>query len=137
MAAVEEGVIDLIQLHGDEDTAYIAALKEKTTLPLIRAVRLKSAEDALNAQKLPVDHLLLDAYKKGVYGGTGTVGNWEAIPELNKPFFLAGGLDCNNLDEAMAYQPYCLDVSSGAETEGEKDPQKIKELVTLVRRCEK
>lgn len=131
-----EDVIDIIQLHGDEDETYIGALKKKTGKPVIKALRVRSEEQILNAEKLNCDYLLLDAYSKDGYGGLGEVFNWGLIPkELKKPFFLAGGLNSQNISKAInTVHPYCVDLSSGAETDGFKDEEKIKEIINNVRR---
>ena len=81
----KERVIDLIQLHGDEDEAYIRQLKKHTPLPVIKAVRVRSREQILKAQELPCDYLLLDTETKGRYGGTGTQFDWTMIPKVKKP----------------------------------------------------
>lgn len=128
-----EGTIDMIQLHGDEDAAYIRSLKSFTRAPVMKAVRVQSSGQIEKAQDLPCDCLLLDTYVKNAYGGAGAAFDWNMIPALSKPYFLAGGIRRENLARAAAYCPYCLDVSSGAETEGRKDPSKIKELVDLLR----
>lgn len=132
----EENIIDIIQLHGDENAEYIARLKEKTNKPIIKAVRVKSQSDIITAEKLPCDYLLLDTYQKGVYGGVGEVFNWNIIPKnTNKPFFLAGGLNSNNVAQAITkIKPYAVDLSSGAETNGIKDEKKIKAIIENVRR---
>lgn len=132
----EKDIIDIVQLHGDEDEIYITKLKEKTNKPVIKAVRVKSQEDILSAQNLPCDYLLLDAYQKGAYGGIGETFNWNMIPEnINKPFFLAGGLDGKNVEQAIKQiNPYAVDLSSGAETNGVKDETKIKTIIENVRR---
>ncbi len=130
-----DGVIDLVQLHGDEDEAYIAELKKDIDCPVIKAVRVQSPGQILAAEKLPCDYLLLDTYRKDAYGGTGERFNYALIPPLNKPFFLAGGLDAGNLKAAAAItpEPFCLDVSGGAETDGIKDAGKIREIVRIVK----
>jgi phosphoribosylanthranilate isomerase len=128
-----DGVIDLIQLHGDEDCDYISALKEKIRRPVIKAVRVQNAAQVLEAQSLPCDYLLLDAYRREAMGGTGQSFDHSLIPRLDKPFFLAGGLDSENIKAAAKAQPYCMDVSSGVETNGIKDADKIKEVVRAVR----
>ncbi|MDD4715384.1 MAG: phosphoribosylanthranilate isomerase [Oscillospiraceae bacterium] len=127
------GVIDLIQLHGEENAAYITALKARTHAPVIRAVRVRSKAQVLRAQEIPCDYLLLDAYRKGMPGGTGEGFDWSLLPPLSKPFFLAGGIRLETVKTAASVCPYCLDVSSGAETGGRKDPNKIKALVRAVR----
>lgn len=127
------GIIDLIQLHGDEDEVYISSLKEHVQNPVIKAVRVENSEQVLRAQSLPCDYLLLDTYDKNAAGGTGIRFDHALIPTLVKPFFLAGGLHAGNIREAAAHHPFCIDVSSGAETDGVKDDGKIKEIVRLVR----
>lgn len=123
------GVIDLIQLHGREDAAYINALRQAVPHPIIKAVGVECSRQILEAQTLPCDYLLLDSPG----GGTGKGFDHSLIPPLEKPFFLAGGLNAGNLRKAAACRPFALDVSSGAETGGLKDPDKIKELVDIVR----
>lgn len=130
----KRGIIDLIQLHGDEDEDYINTIRANTDTPIIRAVRVKSTEDILSADRLPVDYLLFDTYDKNAYGGTGKVFDWNVIPKTVKPYFLAGGLDTENIAQALHTGAYCLDVSSGAETDGLKDRNKISELIKIVRR---
>lgn len=129
----KEEMIDLIQLHGDEDRFYIETLRQKIHLPVIKAVRVRSTEEIYQAEKLPVDYLLLDTYKKDTYGGTGESFDWSRIPELKKPYFLAGGIDFQNIHEALQQAAYCVDISSGVETDGKKDRQKILEIVRIIR----
>lgn len=128
-----DGVIDIVQLHGDEDTAYITELRANTDAPLIRAVRVQSAAQILEAQRFACDYLLLDTWRKGSYGGSGKAFDWTVIPQSSKPFFLAGGISTGNIREALKLKPYAVDVSSGAETDGIKDRDKIMELVKIVR----
>ncbi|NCB31574.1 MAG: phosphoribosylanthranilate isomerase, partial [Clostridia bacterium] len=127
-ALFKDGFFDLAQLHGDEDAAYIEDLKMRCGCAVIRAVRVQNPQQILEAQALPCDYLLLDTYQKGVPGGTGERFDWSLIPPLSKPYFLAGGINLQNIEEAASLSPYCLDISSGAETEGLKDPEKIKQL---------
>lgn len=137
MAEIERvaagGVIDLVQLHGDEDAVYIRALKHSTDLPIIKAVRVQSAEQVQAAETLPCDYLLLDTFSKNAYGGTGTTFDYALIPALTKPFFLAGGLNAGNVTKAAAAGPYCLDISSGVETDGVKDAEKIREIIKIIK----
>ncbi|SHI21470.1 phosphoribosylanthranilate isomerase [Sporobacter termitidis DSM 10068] len=130
---VRDGTIDLVQLHGDEDAAYIEDLKRRVGIPVIKAVRVQSPGQVLAAQALPCDYLLLDTYQKDAYGGTGKTFDHGLIPPLQKPFFLAGGLNAGNIKEAAALGPWCLDVSGGAETDGVKDAAKIIEIVRIVK----
>lgn len=133
LSLVNNGIIDLIQLHGDEDENCIMSLKEKTSAKIIKAVRVKTTENILRADKLPVDYLLLDTYTKGEYGGSGKTFDWNMIPKISKPYFLAGGLNAENIKSALKVGAYCLDVSSGAETDGKKDKDKIIKIVNTVR----
>ena len=129
----KSGVIDVVQLHGDEDADYIAALKRDVDCPIIKAIRVQSAQQLKAADSLPCDYLLLDTYHKNAYGGTGTAFDYTLIPPLNKPFFIAGGINADNINDAASVKPFCLDVSSGAETNGGKDAMKISQIVTIAR----
>lgn len=129
----EDGIINIVQLHGNEDKDFISSLKRRISCPIIKAVSVCTPEDILLAQTLPADYLLLDTYKKGQSGGTGEAFDWSLIPEMEKPFFLAGGLNEENIGEAMKCGAYALDVSSGAETDGKKDIHKIINIVRKVR----
>ncbi len=138
-AIVGKGTIDVIQLHGDETEEYIRALRGMTEAPIIKAVRVKNPEDILLADQLPVDHLLLDAYHRGQYGGTGETFSWKLIPkELEHSYLLAGGLGAGNIRQALstAKDKGCcigIDVSGGVETNGVKDKEKIKKIIEIVR----
>lgn len=125
--------IDVIQLHGDEDAAYMKRLKEHTGLPVIKAIQVRSSTQVQEAEAQPCDYLLLDTYSRDLYGGGGAGFDWGMIPKLSKPYFLAGGISSENLTQAAARRPYCIDISSGAETEGRKDRGKIAGLVHLLR----
>ena len=142
-------MIDIIQLHGDEDTDYVNQLRvllnddDKSgteQVPVIKAVRVKDAKQVLEAQQLPVDYLLLDAFKEDEYGGSGKVFDHNLIPNLTKPYLLAGGIHCDNvtniIDSLKARGiklPFCVDVSSSVETDGYKDEKKIRDIVHVVR----
>ena len=145
---VQGGCIDMIQLHGEEDADYIRRLREACDVPVIKAVKVQTVEQIRQAAALPVDYLLLDTYRKGILGGTGETFDWELLREakaaagdtaegelFGKPYFLAGGLHAGNLREAAALGSYGLDVSSGIETDGSKDFDKMVEVVNIVRTC--
>lgn len=133
-AYAEQKLIDLVQLHGDEDDGYIRRLRQHIPLPIIKAIRVKEAADIQKAQDLACDFLLFDAYAHDCYGGTGTAFNWSLLGDSNKPYFLAGGLSAQNVNMALSTcQPYCVDVSSGVETDGRKDPVKMEQLIRSVR----
>lgn len=128
------GVIQMIQLHGDEDAAYMEELRKRTDKPLIKAVAARSREEILKAEKLPCEYLLLDAYQKGSPGGNGETFDWEIIPALEKTWFLAGGLSPENVEQAIkTCRPFGVDVSSGVEIQGKKAGQRIREFIEKVR----
>ena len=124
---VKEHVIDLVQLHGQEDQKYIQALKEKVDVSIIKAIQIKN-EYSFN-EHYDVDYYL---YDHGT-GGTGESFDWSMLKEVDKPVFLAGGINLLNIDDALKKNVYALDVSSGVETDGFKDEKKIKKIVRRVR----
>ena len=128
-------IIDYIQLHGDEDEVYITKLKALTKKPIIKAVRVKDEETLRSLDAYPVEYLLLDTYQKGVYGGTGQRMEIDLTKvHLEQPYFLAGGLDANNVAVATQNtQAVAVDVSGGVETDGVKDPAKIAAFIKAVR----
>ncbi len=132
-ALLTDGVIDIAQLHGSEDEEYIVRLRELAgDKPIIKAFVINGSSDIEAAQRCSADYLLLDSGK-----GTGRTFNWELIKdaEFDRPFFLAGGLGSENVADAIkAVRPYAVDVSSGIETEGGKDPEKMKEFMLQVLR---
>ena len=130
----EQGIIDLVQLHGDENEAFIQSLKQRITCPVIKAVRVQTREQILQAQEMPCDLLLLDTYQEGQYGGSGRTFDRKLIPALQKQFFLAGGLEAGNIEQALREcQPFGIDISSGVETEGLKDEAKIRQIIAIIR----
>lgn len=123
------GVLDQIQLHGTEDNAYIKELREQTAKPVIQAFHIRSADDLKRAMESEADYLLLD---NGT--GTGETFDWSLIREMDRPWILAGGLGPDNVAEAVRrFRPYAVDLSSGAETDGWKDPVKMEKCVQAVR----
>lgn len=133
-ALAGEGIIALAQLHGDEDARVIERLRRLTDVPLIKAVRVKTRADIERALALPVDYLLLDTYVGHAYGGSGKAFDWSLIGDISKPYFLAGGLRPENLEQALQTGAYALDLSSGIETNGVKDPAKMRAVAERVRR---
>lgn len=126
---LNDGILDIAQLHGNEDEDYIRTLQEQTGKPVWKAFRIRSQEDLDRAAASCADLVLLD---NGY--GTGEVFDWTLVRDIGRPFALAGGLTTENLKDAARMQPCLVDVSSGAETNGVKDPKKIKKLVEIVRR---
>ena len=125
---LQDHVIDLAQLHGQEDDTYIEEIKSKTGKQVIKAFSIKTKEDVEKALKSPADYILLD--QGG--GGTGQTFDWSLIPQINRPWFLAGGLNTNNLNTAITnLQPWGIDLSSSLETNKKKAPAKIKQIMEL------
>lgn len=119
-------IIEMAQLHGDENEQYIQELKALTNKPIIKAIRVLSHADLERAQDTSADFLLLD---NGA-GGTGESFDWSLVDQMKNPFFLAGGLKADNIAQAIAAtNPYAVDLSSGVETAGSKDRAKIIEIV--------
>ena len=126
--------LDAVQLHGDEDEAFIKALKEKTDVEVWKAVQIRSSTDAEAWIDSSADMLLFDAYHKDERGGTGEVFDWSCLDEFERPFMLAGGIDSTNVAHAIrTVRPYGIDISSGIETDGVKDDEKIKAFTNIVR----
>ena len=126
---LNRGVIDIAQLHGSEDEEYIRHLRQLTDKPIIRAFFIKTAEDIAEAEKCTADHVLLDSG-----AGTGEVFDWKLIKNMKRPYFLAGGLSPDNVENAVEQlSPYAVDVSSGIETDGVKDKVKMAAFAAAVR----
>ena len=131
LSLVTDGTLKAVQLHGQESQSYLEELKKQVAVPLIRAVSIRSPEDLTEAEKSPADFVLLD---NGA-GGTGETFDWSLLSSFDRPFFLAGGLRLENITEAVSrFHPYALDLSSGVETDGYKDKEKIIAAVAAVRR---
>ena len=130
----EEVKLDVIQLHGDEDESFIQTLKEQSNVEVWKAVQVRSAADAEAWIDSSADMLLFDAYHKDERGGMGEVFDWSSLDEFERPFMLAGGIDGTNVARAIrTVRPYGIDISSGIETEGVKDDEKIKAFTNIVR----
>jgi phosphoribosylanthranilate isomerase len=129
-ALLEEGIIHMAQLHGREDETYIKMLRGLTKKPLIQAFRMDGVQAAAAAENSSADYILLDSGA----GGTGLAFDWDLLSRIRRPYFLAGGLTCDTVGEAVKrYSPYGVDVSSGIETGGWKDRKKMTEFVRAVR----
>ena len=127
---LRRGIIDIAQLHGGEDEDYIRALRALTDRPILKAFRIDGEGDVLAAQNSSADCVLLDSGS----GGTGTAFDWNLIRRIERPYFLAGGLGPENIGGAVArLHPYAVDVSSGIETGGLKDAEKMRAFVRIVR----
>ena len=134
VSIAKEANLDAVQLHGDEDEAFIQSLKERTNVEVWKAVQIRSAADAEVWIDSSADMLLFDAYHKDERGGTGEVFDWSCLDEFERPFMLAGGIDSTNVARAIrTVRPYGIDISSGIETNGVKDDEKIKAFTNIVR----
>ena len=132
--AINRGAIDIVQLHGSESQECIDEIKNKTNVPIIKAIPVRTREDILLGDRLECDFLLLDTYSKSVAGGCGKVFDWSLIPgKLRHPYFLAGGLCLGNVELALKTGAFAVDVSSGVETDGVKDDRKISEFVHYIK----
>jgi len=129
----DRGIIDLAQLHGDEDEDYIARLKKSQEMP-IPVIKAIGVEDILPDYPANADYLLFDTLSEK-RGGTGKPFNWHLLDGFSgPPFFLAGGLNVQNVSEAIkTLKPFCVDASSGVETDGIKDAGKVHEFISIVR----
>lgn len=126
--------LDAVQLHGDEDEAFIQSLKERTNVEIWKAVQIRSAADVEKWIDSSADILLFDAYHKDERGGTGEVFDWSSLDAFERPFMLAGGIDSTNVARAIrTVRPYGIDISSGIETNGVKDDEKITAFTKIVK----
>ncbi|KAF3299052.1 phosphoribosylanthranilate isomerase [Carnobacterium sp. PL12RED10] len=131
VAICQAGTIDLVQLHGEEDQAYIAHLKGQVDQHIIKSV---AVGDELVVDPNQADYLLFDSLSPS-RGGSGKIFDWQMVSAYqDKPFFLAGGLGVENIEEALkVVRPYAVDASSSLETDGVKDPVKMQEFVAKIR----
>ena len=121
--------IDMIQLHGNESEDYITKLKSLTEKPIIKSIN-NCQLSIVNCSLSVANFLLFDSSQPG----SGKTFDWGSIPKTNKPYFLAGGLNLDNIKQAVKeVKPFAVDISSGAETNNLKDSAKIKELIRRVR----
>lgn len=136
---LDRGIIQIAQLHGEEDAAFISALQERCgqkncQAEIIKAVKVRTAEDIEYAKQYSCDYLLLDAWSVKGAGGNGETFDWSLIQDVGRPYFLAGGLGPENVKEAVGrFHPYAVDASSSLETDGYKDAEKIEKFITAVR----
>jgi len=124
---VDNKVIEMVQLHGSEDETYVRRLKELTQIPVIKAVAVSGKQSIKGSV---ADYLLFDGEK----AGSGQVFDWNHLTDIEIPYFLAGGLNVDNIPQALSKKPFALDVSSGVEVNGVKDEEKIRRFIELVRK---
>lgn len=127
---LDRGVIEMVQLHGQEDEAYVSALRRRITQPVSQAFSIKSRRDLERAARSKADYILLDHGP----GGTGEAFDWSLLEGVRRPYFLAGGLHEKNVRLAVErFRPYGVDVSSGVETDGRKDFEKTQGFLNALR----
>ena len=127
---LEEGILDVAQLHGDETEEDIQYLQAVCGKPVIKAVKVRDRYDVEAWLDSSADYLLFD---NGM--GTGQAFDWSVLGGIDREFFLAGGLQSENLTEAMeVVRPYAVDISSGIESDRKKDPEKMHRIMELVER---
>lgn len=128
-----KGIVDIVQLHGNEDEAYIRELRKLTDKPIMKAFRIETTANIEMAKQSTADYVLLDSG-----AGTGNVFDWKLIRDMKRPYFLAGGLSLDNVGKAIEQlTPYAVDVSSGIETNGHKDKEKMAAFIAAVRKEDK
>ena len=123
--AISQVPLDIVQIHGTFDEALIP----KISVPVIRAIQISDSESQVKSQ---ADYLLFDA----PIAGSGQTVDWQLLADkqIEQDYFIAGGLTVDNVAEAKeTFQPYALDVSSGVETDGHKDLDKIKAFIERVK----
>lgn len=128
--------LDYIQLHGEETASFAASLP----YPIIKAFSIDKITNEL-LKNYPCDYLLIDSPPTTYQGGSGLTFNWDTLKNYDIPYeklILAGGLSIHNITEAKRNIPAAgVDVSSGVETSGKKDEEKIKQFITLTKRTDK
>lgn len=133
ISLVNKGIIRAIQLHGKEEESTIITLGKSVSVPIIKAFSMTKPGDGARARASSADLVLLDNGP----GGTGAVFDWALIQEMDRPYLLAGGLTPDNVGMAIqGHAPWGVDASSGIETQGRKDSEKMQRFVKAVRRTE-
>ena len=131
VAIVESGCIDLVQLHGNEDAAYVDRLRNRTGVGIVQAFRIRSTADVAAAEESAADLILLDNGQ-----GTGEGFDWSLVSSVGRPFMLAGGLGPENVAQAISeVRPWGVDMSSGVESGKLKEPAKMVAAVAAVRKA--
>lgn len=126
---VKNNIISVVQLHGSEDNEYIKALRSRVSCPIIQAFRIETKADIPQAEGSAADYIMLDSG-----GGTGETFDHSLLSGIKRDFFLAGGLDSENVYDIISrYRPYAVDASSSLETDGAKDKVKMTAFVNAVR----
>jgi len=125
------GIADILQFHGTESPERILEWNARFDGPIWKAFSMQSVESVDSANESPADLVLLDTGK----GGTGQTFDWSLLADITRPYLLAGGINSENVGLAVdRWHPYGLDVSSGIETDGVKDPNKMKQILRAIGR---
>jgi phosphoribosylanthranilate isomerase len=135
LEAVERAKLDVVQLHGDETPEMVSVLKKSLPkcVEVWKAIRVMDADTLQDMETFGADRYLLDSYTKGERGGSGVCFDWALAAE-GTDFILAGGLNSGNVRQALeTVRPFAVDVSSGVETDGFKDRDKVNEFIGIVR----
>lgn len=134
ISIINNNIIDIIQLHGEEDNTYINEIKKHTNKLIIKAFRIDTTSDIVIANSSAADIILLDNGN----GGTGETFDWSLLSYVNRDYILAGGLSSHNVGEVLNFRKlYCVDTSSGVEVEGIKNYEKIKEFIYIAKCADK
>ncbi|MCF0131023.1 MAG: phosphoribosylanthranilate isomerase [Pseudobutyrivibrio sp.] len=130
---ISEGLIDIPQLHGHEDNSYIKTLKSLIPegIPVWQAIQVKTSEDVKKANESLADYVILDAGQ-----GTGKTFDWSLLDGVKRAYGLAGGINLDNLNEAMNTGATMLDISGGVETDKVKDEEKIRQIIKKIKEAE-
>lgn len=126
----KKNIIDIVQLHGNEDEEYIKRLRLLIDNKIIKAFSIESVNDCITAQRSSADYVLLDNGK----GGTGKSFDWNLLTSISRKYFLAGGLNPENVSNAVSMlNPFAVDVSTGIESNGIKDENKMRRFACAVK----
>ncbi|MBC1579575.1 phosphoribosylanthranilate isomerase [Listeria seeligeri] len=127
--AIQKVPLDIVQLHGQESQEQA----NRTDAEVIKAFPVKNGQLPSNINDYLNAYILLDAPAEEYEGGSGKTFDWEKINSqllTTDKLIIAGGLNATNVTEAIArFEPFAVDISSGVETDGEKDPEKIKNFI--------
>lgn len=136
LQVTEQLHLNVIQLHGTESPELLTQLQTQTGLPVWKAVRIRNEKDLQAVADMQADNVILEGDTKNAVGGTGICADWSLLAKRNwnRPFFLAGGLKPENVAEAISIvQPDGIDLASGIEENGIKSPEKMKQIITIIR----
>ena len=121
--------LNWVQLHGDQDVKFCEDLSSSLSVKIMKAIRIRTAEDIKKIDEFHTDAILLDAWDDKKYGGTGKQFDWSFLNQTRLDYFLGGGVNAGNIDKALELGVFGVDICSGVESEpGKKDHKKMKEV---------